>query len=94
MNINMPLFLFPTEYMDLFLYINRISWAACYYGTIFIFVQFIRVIKEHFVPEAHLGFEASPGIGISWTLFGCYSLSLYMPTPQPSNNFIYKGYLF
>jgi cytochrome c oxidase subunit 3 len=28
-------------------------------GTIFIFVQFIRLIKDHLKPDSHLGFEAS-----------------------------------
>jgi len=28
-------------------------------GTIFIFIQFIRLIKDHFLPNNHLGFEAA-----------------------------------
>lgn len=39
-------FLYPMEFMVLFLYVNRSSWSSCYYGTIFILVQMIRVVKS------------------------------------------------
>jgi cytochrome c oxidase subunit 3 len=41
-------------------------------GTIFIFVQLVRVIKDHFTPNNHLGFETSAGTGILSMLFGYY----------------------
>ena len=33
-------------------------------GTIFIAVQFVRLLKDHLLAESHLGFEASLGTGI------------------------------
>jgi hypothetical protein len=42
-------------YMVCFLYVNRISWISCYYRTIFLFVAFIRLLLDHFLPTHHVG---------------------------------------
>jgi hypothetical protein len=55
-------------FMDQFLYFNWISWNSCYYGTIFICVQLVRVIKEHLKPKIIWVLKH----GLVLALRGCY----------------------
>lgn len=47
-------------------------------GTIILIVMFVRILRGHFNPEKHFGFEQPAGIGTSstWCGWGCSSLCM------------------
>jgi len=57
--VNAPFSISDGIYGSVFFMLTGFHGLHVIIGTIFITIQFIRLLKDHLLPESHLGFEAS-----------------------------------